>query len=453
MKQNSRENIYSLTGFGKVFRFTLQQTLKNKGFLVSAILMILMMAFMKPLMYAFAGSGSSTAASMSATLRDIDAEKMCIYNGTPVEISLGDMVTDTSTPEDKGLKPENLSFVENGMISVDTLADELGARDILIVISTSEKGYKVNGIISDSSEVDIRSLDKATEYVQKIFDDVRKKKLGLDDESLKALSGGVSTGGVLTEADYKLEQEKTMGKNEYSGVMIAFVLIVLVVASLSSSYIVAAVNEEKSSKLAESLLVSVRPMALLLGKIIAMLSFVFGTILIGVSLSMVVEKIMVSVFKVDFSNVSQGSTFNMAIFTSYGVVAFIVLVVELMLALCSFGVLSGILGSACSKTEDQQSATTVVMMMSMIGYIAGMYGGLNDNLITIFSLVPPISYFTAPVAYIGGRIGIEILLTSFAIQIVLLVALVMLAAKTYRVLLLSDSSRPKLSSILAATKG
>ena len=453
MKQNSRENIYSLTGFGKVFRFTLVQTLKNKGLMASAIIMILMMAFMKPMMYLFSKSGGGVATAMTASLRDIDADTMCVYNGTQVPISLADLVTDPGTPEDKGLKPANISFVEYGAIQENDLIKDLGPKDILIIIRMEQKGYKVNGIISDDSEVDVRSLDKATEYVQQIFEEVRKKNMGLDDEALKALASGVNTDGVMTEADYKLEQEKTMGRGEYSGIMIAFVMIVLIVSSLASSYIVASVNEEKSSKLAESLLVSVRPMALLMGKIIAMLTFIFGTILIGVSLSMVVEKVMVSAFNVDFGAVAQNNSFNMAIFTGYGVKGFIVLVVELMLALCSFGVLSGILGSACSQTEDQQSATTVVMMLAMIGYMAGMYGGMNDNMIVVLSLVPPVSYFTAPVAYIGGRIGIEILLASFVIQAVVLVALVILAAKTYRVLLLSDSSRPKLASILAATKG
>jgi len=452
VKQNSRENIYSMTGFGKVFKFTLTQTLKSKGLMASAIVMILMMAFMKPLMYLFAGAGGNASKAMSATLRDIEASRMYVYNEAIVPLSGADLVVDPGDPN-KGLNPENITYVGYGDSTIDELIGELGPKDILIVIRPDTNGYKVNGIISDDSEIEIRSLDKATEYVQGIFEDVRKKNMGLDDETLTALSGGVNTNGVLTEADFKAEQEKTMGKGEYNGIMMAFVIIVLIVSSLASSYIVASVNEEKSSKLAESLLVSVRPMALLLGKIIAMLTFVFGTILLGVSLSMVVEKVMVSAFDMDFGAVTQGSTFNLAIFTGYGVGGFIILVVELMLALCSFGVLSGILGSACSQTEDQQSATTIVMMLAMIGYVAGMYGGMNDDLITVFSLVPPVSCFTAPVAYIGGRIGIGILLASFAIQAVVLIALVILAAKTYRVLLLSDSSRPKLASILAATKG
>ena len=50
-----------MTGFGHVFRFTLVQTLKNKGFLASAILMILVMSLMKPFSYLMTKSSEKTA--------------------------------------------------------------------------------------------------------------------------------------------------------------------------------------------------------------------------------------------------------------------------------------------------------------------------------------------------------------------------------------------------------
>ncbi len=70
----------------------------------------------------------------------------------------------------------------------------------------------------------------------------------------------------------------------------------------------------------------------------------------------------------------------------------------------------------------------------------------------IGSLVPPFSFFMAPEAYVAGRISIGILLLSFAIQIAILIGLLVLGAKTYRNLLLSDSSKPKLAAIFAAAK-
>ena len=113
---------------------------------------------------------------------------------------------------------------------------------------------------------------------------------------------------------------------------------------------------------------------------------------------------------------------------------------------------AAVMASACSKTEDQQNATTLVTMITMIGYIGCIYTGFKNSMSLPGALIPPFSFFMAPVAYIGGRVSIWVLLGSFAIQIVILIGLMMLGAKTYRNLLLSDSSKPKLASVLAAAK-
>ena len=57
------------------------------------------------------------------------------------------------------------------------------------------------------------------------------------------------------------------------------------------------------------------------------------------------------------------------------------------------------LGAACTKTEDAQSATGTVTMLVFIGYFASMMITSNDKAIvsTVASLVPPVSFFTAPI--------------------------------------------------------
>ena len=449
----SRENIYSLKGFGKVFRFTLKQTLKNKGFMITAVMMILMMACMKPMMYGFTKSGMNAAQeSMGSKLAEIEADKMYIYNETDYSMDKSVFTPDLGKPQEKGLRIDNVKVYNKSESSEEQLLKELGAKDVLVVIRTEAQKYTVNAIVSDSSEVTVKSMDTAADYVQIGFEDARKNQMKLDPATLKSLSSGVSTGSVLTETEMRAEADKTMSLREFGAIIMGFALIIVLVSSLSSSYIIASVNEEKSSKLAESLLVSVRPMALLMGKIVGMLSFVIGTILLGVIGSAISDYIMKNVANADMSIVNANTGINLGIFTSYGVSGLLVLLVEVLIALASFGVLSGIMGAACSKTEDQQNATSVVMMLTMVGYLLSMVMGMQDKNVEILSLVPPISYFMAPVSYIGGRINIGILLASYAIQAVLLVGLVMLSAKTYRNLLLSDSSKPKLAAIFKAAK-
>ena len=95
------------------------------------------------------------------------------------------------------------------------------------------------------------------------------------------------------------------------------------------------------------------------------------------------------------------------------------------------------------------------MTFSMVSYFAAIGIGCMDNDIAnmIGALIPPFSFFTAPVSYVTGRIGIVVLLAAYAIQIVLIVLIVRLSAKSYRNLLLSDSTTQKLSAIFKSAKG
>ena len=70
----------------------------------------------------------------------------------------------------------------------------------------------------------------------------------------------------------------------------------------------------------------------------------------------------------------------------------------------------------------------------------------------LLALIPPFSYYTLPVMYIAGRVELPIVIISYVIQIALLILLVLLSAKTYRNLLLSDSSTPKLKAIFKSAK-
>lgn len=63
--KNEKENIYSLKGFDKVFKFTLAQTFKNKAYIISFVSFVIMMALMGPIQYFSAKSSSNAAKSVS----------------------------------------------------------------------------------------------------------------------------------------------------------------------------------------------------------------------------------------------------------------------------------------------------------------------------------------------------------------------------------------------------
>jgi ABC-type Na+ efflux pump permease subunit len=265
---------------------------------------------------------------------------------------------------------------------------------------------------------------------------------------------GVSTSSVVEESNYVAEANRTVSQMNYMFYMLGFAMIIFIVISMSNSYIITSVTEEKQSKLVESLLVSVRPMALLMGKICGMMSYVVMLLVCGVIGSNISNAVMKNVFSISESEFNNKG-FNFSIFKDFGVFGAVCLLLSIVLGFLAFGTVSGLFGSTCNKTEDIQDATGNVMMITMFSYFIAIGIGVADMdiLNVIASLVPPLSFFTAPVAYVTGRIGIAVLIVSYIIQILLIIGIMMLSAKSYRNLLLSDSTTPKLRTIFKSAKG
>lgn len=146
-------------------------------------------------------------------------------------------------------------------------------------------------------------------------------------------------------------------------------ILMLMVSIFSVSYIVRAVVEEKSSKLVETLLVSIRPLALILGKILAVMACVFGgfaALALGVLLSFAGTSLLwpqLSIAGISgfFSGISLG----------WDTVP--VLVVSLALGHLTFALVAGLSGAGCSSTQELDGAMSFSVLLIMAGYLAGIF--------------------------------------------------------------------------------
>ncbi len=460
---NKRENIYSLEGFGKVFRFTVSQTFKNKGYLVAFVMFVLVMTFMGPIQYLSQHTSQSAAEdSLSYDPAKVEVDKISIYNVTTVGLQVDDL-TDLYMTDEEAREEENKAGVSKDKVQVlepveeidyeNKLVDSLGDKDVIVFIKGAETGYQISGVISNDSKVEVEDVDGITETVKDIYEVKRLENSDVSSEDVQMIFSGVDTNSVIEESNYVAEENKTVSNINYMFYMLGFSMIIFLVVSMTNSYIITSVTEEKQSKLVESILVSVRPMALLMGKVCGMMSYVillFGCGVIGSNISNLVMKNVFEISESQFNN----SGFNFSIFKDFGVIGFVCLLLSVVLAFILFGTIAGLFGSTCNKTEDIQDATGNVMMIAMISYFAAIGVGAFDKDIVnvIAALLPPFSFFTAPVIYVTGRIGIAVLIVSYIIQILVIIGVMRLSAKSYRNLILSDSTTPKLKTIFKSAK-
>ena len=189
----------------------------------------------------------------------------------------------------------------------------------------------------------------------------------------------------------------------------------LILSTYAASYIVRIIVEEKASRLVETLMVSVQPLALILGKILAMMIYIFGMFL-AMGLCIGISWLGTS----RFGDVGAAA----GVLTSMGfdlsslrldAWTIVIVLVSLLLAYGGFSLLAGLAGTCCSRTEETDSAVSVVMFTVLAGYLVSCFSGAISSHAAgvILALCPVANVFCAPVQYTLGTIGIGWLLVSW----------------------------------------
>lgn len=239
------------------------------------------------------------------------------------------------------------------------------------------------------------------------------------------------------------------------GVQYAYSIVAMIICIFSVTYIVRSIVEEKVSRLVETLMVSVRPLALVLGKILAVMTFIFSMTLAVAAvsgLSYMVSGMFLDVSFVGDTLASMGISMKLL---ELGPAAFAVILVSLLLAYGFFSLVAGLAGAGCSNMDEIESANMTAMWLILAGYLISCFAfGLTGGPVTmVMAICPVVSAFTVPAFFIFGDIGIGVVMISWLVEGVCILLLLLLTARVYDQLILYRGSRLKFRNILAMAAG
>ncbi len=237
-------------------------------------------------------------------------------------------------------------------------------------------------------------------------------------------------------------------------VQYGYSIVVMMITLFSCTYIVRAILEEKSSKLVETLLVSIKSEAMILGKILAVIAFVFLMFVImavAFALSYFVTGMFTSTAFVGSFLESMGITgeiFNI------GIELVAVIIVSLLLACVLLSQIAALSGAGCSTMEDMESANMSATMVVLVCYMATVIASAFGSTPALpMSLIPFVSAFAAPTYYVTGDISGFILILSWVIQIATIAAIYKLSGKAYDTLIMYKGKRLKMIEIFRLSLG
>lgn len=402
-----------LSGTGQVYRFTLSQLLKSRANRVTLIIMVLLAAVSMPLTALLGGETPET--SDTAGLASVRLD-----NRT-------DLVLD---------------FSGDAYWADTNFSADAGEPDAVVTITGDETGYQVAVVGSEAA--DAGELSQLAETARQAVRDACLQAAGLSSRQLEALTA--STGEEDSHEDG-------------FWVQYGYSILAMILCLMSASYVIRAVVEEKDSRLVELLLVSVKPMALLAGKILAVMAFTFGWLLamlagLGVSCGLTAGLMGPGVLQKQLSGLLAAvPRVQEDLWQAAGVL--LVLLVSLGLGYLTMSLIGGVAGACCSGMEEAGEATGPVMLLTMTGYLAScVVGAVSSGPVAVFStLCPVVSIFCAPVQFAGGNVSFWLVLASWAIQAAVIWGLLTLASRVYAGLIVHRGSRVKLRELMSMAKG
>lgn len=177
------------------------------------------------------------------------------------------------------------------------------------------------------------------------------------------------------------------------------------------------VTDEKSSRVVEIILATIRPFDLLFGKILAMTTIgVAGTaVILGSGLAAMTATGLLD--SLDLAPATVG-----------------ILLITFILGLLFFSSLYAAAGSLVSRAEELGSTQTPVMMLFFAVIYPPMFGiaALDSTLMQVLTWVPPMSMGIAPMQYAAGNISALELAGSFAILAATTLLVLAVVARIYR---------------------
>lgn len=426
-----------LRGLGTVYRYTVQQHYKTRSVIIFLIVLLVISVSSLPLTVMLNGGRKQAT--------ETQIKQLYLHNesGFPIDaedIRLNTLYADltvTETEDDEETANQKLESERSAVYSVI-------AADPETMAFTIRTNYGMNGNVTAADAASLNSTLSSALHKALL------RSLSVT-EAQEAMLHCKTQSQVSRVSDF-LRGTEEVSTGTHVSANIFYCVFIMTLSGLSMGYIFQLCMEEKISKLVESLLVSVSPTALLIGKILGATTFIFaglGLCGCGLAVSWQIAKRVgdVSVLTALLSAQGMPVDFTSLHFSAGTIILFAVC---LLLAYAIAVAFSGIVGSCCSKTEDTQQASLAVTMFLMIGYFAGAFVPMfeNDAANAFCSLFPLTSIFTAFPNYVCGKIGLPIFVAGLLFQAATALLLAMFAGMVYRMMLLYRGSFPKPKQIV-----
>ncbi len=439
------ENKGMFTGCGDVIRFTAQQNIKGNGFKKSTIIVGVVIAIVFGLISVLMAvlqddDSNSNQNGDNGAVMEIDNESLSqiskillVDNEALDDEIMGNLLPSALTLEGLAEKKLTVELANKDNIG-NMLNEDSGA--IAVELKKNEEGlYTFDTYVKNEGTIDEDIADVYMGYAVILIESSLYQMAGVSPEDI-----------ICMESPYFTQSLAVGEEAESLGVMLTQTLVPMIFSFamyamilMYGQSITKSVISEKASKLMEYILTSIKPYALISGKVIALSGMAILQISIWIVCGIggyiggtyIAEGInpdyinYVSLI-MDFMGNDGGAAFSIG--------AIILSIVSMFVGFIMYSILAALVASAISKIEDMSSSQGIFQLPVILGwmfaYLAPVFE--SEALLKIVNFVPVTSPFILPANILLGNCTIVEGLISLAILLLTMFALIVLTGRVYK---------------------
>lgn len=445
-------------GWKNVFKFTFIQGLKQKSFLISTIVVSVIIMLM------VVGINIVPALAMSeegenGELQDTVAVKTVYLLD---ETKITDSASYKAVAEKLGI---SVSDITADKLEETTSQVKSSKDSVLLHITMNESSYYLLMSRPESEEIVSKGdCDSLLSYFEAAFEAEKFMFLGVSADNVNAAMSSVGTDVTIAgEAPQSVIEDIIKTVVPMASSLVLFMLIFIYGQMVAQSVAI-----EKTSRVMELLLTSIRPLAVIIGKVLAMglIALIQFFVFCGVGAVSFMATAPFGIFS-KLGQMAQGGDIQsqqmMDSINEYvgqiDIFSILLIIIVFMLGFLFYALIAGLIGASISRMEDLSAAMQPLAFIGVIGFYLAYFpsvmsiDGESNTGLQIFSRFFPLSSpFSLPSAILMGEMSLPAVLVAVLVLAIFVMLMAMLVAKVYEQIVLHTGNRLKIKDIFSLAK-
>ncbi len=465
----------NLLGLKEIYTFTVSQSLKAKSLKIVTIIMCVLALFSVPVVSLIRQDDKEKHTNIKR-IKVVDLTEFHILENMDVLKDENLKMSDTDELDEK--KEKNIyagiiyepAEIDFSKMDGNTKAKEIYTFDknadyVYMNIVYLKGTFQTEIIYSKETKIDSDDVDNYSKFFETNFKNLIIKNITLDKKQQKIVDSAnvIIDQKELEKEDHSvdgMDKSKDYQKGKYLVVYI-LVSVTLFMLAFSGERVGMSIVTEKASKVMEYLLTSVKPMAIILGKVFANITVMLiqiSSVVISFIISIMVNSVIFpkgdGIDVPDFMvKVLKASNFPGVNF--YNIVFAIII---FMGGFLLYGLIAGLAGASVSKLEEIAEGMKLYSLVMIIGGYISMFMVTSNSYLkpsvlrSIVVIVPFTAIYITPGLIITGYLKVTESLISIFVLCICIVLMIKFVSNVYESMVYYNGTPMKLKDIINISK-